>query len=469
MYPKLLKVKSIRGFAAYVLRDRDNPVTQERVEWTHTLNVPTANPETAWRVMEATDMDSSRLKAQAGLPSTGRKVSSAFRHLVLSWHPEQRTRLTKEDMILAAEGALKILGAHKCQTLVVAHNDTPHPHIHIVYNRVSPETGIALPEFNNWKKLSRWAQSYERQHGKIYFEQRVLNNQARDRGEYPEKSRGVPRQIMEADKVARQAANDNPNKREALKKAFTLRIRALAADAHALKRAHADQWHSLQAEHRALRRDIDDRARKAQAAARREIVDTFRPLWKAMHQARKEETAQFKAREATRLGRISNLLRNIDIARSAADGPRPSLMTRLWRGLMSSAERQALLEQSHARQEQQLLARQRADIRQSILPIAVNKRLERYAAAQQYKSDRADLAFKQTGERAKIRAQWHQLSLDRKAAYEQLSRTQAPQQTFNQAADPAQAYRKMLAERGKALDQQKPAREQNNDQEQEHD
>lgn len=464
MYPKILKVRSIRGYSNYALHDRDNPATSNRVAWTHVINIPTDNPHTAWRVMESTVMDADRLKTQAGLPLTGRQVKSPYRHLMLSWHPEQKTTLTQEDMILAAQGALKVLGAHKCQTLIVSHNDTPHPHVHIVYNRISPENGLALRDFNEWKKLSRWAAAYEKQHGKIYFEQRDLNNQARDRGEFPEKSRGVPRQIMDADKVARQAANDNPTRREALKKKLTEKFRHLSAHTHDVKRRHADAWGDLQAAHKALRYDIEERARKGQAAVREAIVRTYRPLWRALRQAENSEKAQFESREATTLGKLSNLFRSIDITRSAADGERPRIMTQLWKGLTSSAERQAMLDKLQTRRQQALIAQQRAEIRTHMLPVAANRRLERYEAALSYKQDRETLAFTQAGEKAKLRAQWHQLSLDRKKAYDQLARAPDHQRSFNDKADPVAAYKKSLAERAAKLQQdgQKPAPEQNN-------
>lgn len=463
MYPKLINVRSIRGFANYALFDRDDPSTANRVEWTHTLNLSTENPHTAWRIMEATHMDADRLKSAAGIPSTGNKVKTAFRHLVLSWHPEQKSSLTKEDMILAAEGALKAIKAHKCQTLIIAHNDTQHPHIHIIYSRISPHDGTALLEHNNFKKLSRWAGAYERQHGKIYFEQRELNNEARDRGEFPQKSRVIPRQIIEADKVARQAANDNPTRREQLKMAFTERIRALSARTFDLARAHKQAWIDLQDRHKALRAEIDEKARKGQAAARGLIIETYRPLWRELRERQSAETARFKEREATTLGRFSNLFRSIDITRSAAGEERPRIMTQLWRGLSSSAEREAMMKRAQEKDHQQLLARQRAHIRQTMLPLAANKRLERYAAALAYKSERATLAFVQSGEKAKNRAEWHQLSQDRDTAYAELARSLDRTQRFNDSADPEAAYRRSLARRAKVIrEAPAPAQDQDN-------
>lgn len=439
MYAKLINVRSVRGYANYALYDTDNRATSNRVAWTHTLNLATDNPHTAWRIIEATDMEADRLKLAAGKKLTGNKVDAAFRHLVLSWHPEQKASLDKDTMIAAAAGALRALGAQKCQTLIVAHNDSDHPHIHILYSRISPQNGLALTTYNEHKKLSRWAQAYEKQHGKIYFEQRELNNAARDRGEFPERRRPIPRLVIEADKTARQAANDNPTQREALKQKLTAQVRALGAEGHRLKRKHRREWEEMQARHKDRRAAIEEKTRKAQAATRQTIVERYRNAWRQLRALEATETEQFNAREKTRVGRLSNLLRSLTIGHSAIDGPRPSIATQIWRGLTSAEERKSRLEQTQQRRQQSLIAHQRTAIRAAVLPIAAEKRLDRVNAARDYKTDRESLAFTQKGETAKLKARWHQLALDRDKAYAELAASLARQQSFNEKANPARS------------------------------
>lgn len=468
MYAKLIKVRSVRGYANYVLHDTDNPATANRVAWTETLNLGTTNPHTAWRIIEATDMEADRLKLAAGKKLTGNKVDASFRHLVLSWHPEQKHSLDKDSMVAAAMGALRALGAQNCQTLIVAHNDSDHPHIHILYNRISPKNGLALGTYNEHRKLSRWQQTYEKQHGKIYFEQRVLNNAARDRGEFPEKRRPIPRQIVDSDKVARQAANDNPTQREALKLKLTTRARALSAEGFEVKRRHALEWKEMQEGHRTHRAAIEDNARKAQTAARQRIVETYRNAWRQLRAIETKETEIFTARENTRFGRLSNLFRTINVAHSAIDGPKPSIMTRIWRGLTSAEERKAMMEHTHQQRQQALLNHQRAAIRAAVLPIAAEKRIERINAARDYKTDRESLAFKHHGERAKLKAQWHQFGKDRTEEYTALAASLERKQIFNEKANPERHSTDHLFEPRQVPT---PAREQNNvrDQEQERD
>lgn len=459
MYAKLIKVRSVRGYANYALHDTDNRATANRVAWTHTLNLATDDPHVAWRIIEATDMEADRLKLAAGKKLTGNKVDASFRHLVLSWHPEQKDSLDKESMVAAAVGALRALGAQKSQTLIVAHNDSDHPHVHILYSRISPENGLALTTFNEHKKLSRWAQAYEKQHGKIYFEQRVLNNDSRDRGEFPEKRRPIPRQIVDADKVARRAANDNPTQREALKAKLVTRARALSADGFDLKRRQGREWKGMQEGHRARRAAIEDKASKAQAAARQRIVETYRNAWRQLRAIEAKETELFTAREKTRLGRLSNMFRSISIHHAAIDGPKPSIMTRIWRGLTSADERKAVLERTHKQRQSVLLNHQRAAIRAEVLPIAAEKRLDRINAARDYKTDREALAFKHAGERAKLKAQWHQFAQDRTKSYEALATSLERQQTFNEKAKPERRTTDHLFRPRQVT----PAREQNNE------
>ena len=60
--------------------------------------------------------------------------------------------------------------------------DTRHPHVHVIANRVDPETGKAATLGNSKLRLSRWAEGYEREQGRIRCERRVENNERRRAG-----------------------------------------------------------------------------------------------------------------------------------------------------------------------------------------------------------------------------------------------------------------------------------------------
>ena len=65
-------------------------------------------------------------------------------HIALSWSVNDVAKLNDEEMVMLAKEYLQKMKIQDTQYLIVKHLDKEHPHIHIVYNRVS----------NNGKKIS---------------------------------------------------------------------------------------------------------------------------------------------------------------------------------------------------------------------------------------------------------------------------------------------------------------------------
>lgn len=466
MTPKILKGRSFKGAAAYLLHDVADHETSNRVVWTMTRNLATQKPDTAWRVMAATALDAPRLKKEARIKNTGRKQQFTVKHLVLSWHPEEKDTLTREDMEAAIEGALAAIKATERQALIIAHNDTAHPHVHILINRTL-ENGTLLDDSKEYENLQDWALTYQRQRNQTYCPERELNAAAKKRRE-PTNYEKIPRQIVDADKVLRRAANDNPDRRTALKAKHLEQARAQAARGHALKKRHSEAWKALEEQHVARRRAIGENARKGQAAAKRMIIETFRPEWRTLKLEQAEEARAFAEREKSTFGRMSNLFRNIDIGRSALEGDRPSILSQLWRGVQSSDARKAMLDKAHARAGQALETRQRKAIRAAMLPVLTQKQLQTRAASLEYNHARADLIFVQMGERAKLRVEWQQLVNQRATDYAELRASLERTEAFNQKAAPKSLF-DQIRDQLKSQPDQTPAREQNNDRDQERD
>ena len=95
----------------------------------------------------------------------------------LSWHPEETP--SPQQMIFAGREALKVLGMQEHQAVMISHTDTAHPHLHVIVNRVHPETGKAINLYKDQEKLQAWALEYERQQGKVYCQAREFNALAR--------------------------------------------------------------------------------------------------------------------------------------------------------------------------------------------------------------------------------------------------------------------------------------------------
>ncbi|MFN0132759.1 MAG: hypothetical protein ACKVW3_09560 [Phycisphaerales bacterium] len=102
MVPKLhAKGTSFRGAAAYLLHDKNRAKTSNRVAWTETRNLATGDPHVAWKLMAATAMDRERLKRGAGVKNSGRKSGDVVLHRTLSWHPGEKDKLPREEMMRA--------------------------------------------------------------------------------------------------------------------------------------------------------------------------------------------------------------------------------------------------------------------------------------------------------------------------------------------------------------------------------
>ena len=176
--------RSFRGVTDYCLHDQGvegepHPESSERVGWTETHNLATSNGERAARIMAATAEAGGELKRLAGVAATGRKLEKPVCHYSLNWAKEEKPE--RGEMGRAVEESLKALGMEGHQALIVAHNDG-HPHVHVIVNRVNPESGKAAGLSRSKLKLSRWAEGYEREQGKIQCRQREINNDRRSVG-----------------------------------------------------------------------------------------------------------------------------------------------------------------------------------------------------------------------------------------------------------------------------------------------
>ena len=462
MTPKILHGRSFKGAAAYLLHDVKDRAAASRVAWTMTRNLATQNPDTAWRAMAAIAMDSTRLKKKAGIKTTGRKQTNVVKHLVLSWHPDEKDTLTREDMEAAIDGALAAIGAQDRQALVIAHNDTKHPHVHILINRVL-ENGTLLPDSYEWNNLQEWALQYQRDRKQSYCPQRELNAEARARNEHT-KYRKTPRRVVELSALAAASANDNPSRRELLVKEHVDLARQLAAKTHALRDRHRHAWNDLQKSEQAKRSSIRSQARKAQADTRRRIAEAFKPQWAALKAAETADRSKFVESEKSTLGKLSNVFRNLQIGRSAINGPKRSVLTQLWNGVLSSAEREAMFEQQIAKRRAALELATKKSIRAALAPIVARAKEALSNAAQTYDKARTDLAFVQNGERAQQRAAWNSLINKREADYAELSASVERAAAFNQTAAPKSLLDRMQ-ERARDLSKDPPGPSNDNDHE----
>ena len=63
-------------------------------------------------------------------------LSKCVGHIPLAFSPEDKERMTDQFMERLAKEYMKAMGIENTQYLIVRHNNTSHPHLHIVFNRV---------------------------------------------------------------------------------------------------------------------------------------------------------------------------------------------------------------------------------------------------------------------------------------------------------------------------------------------
>ena len=186
---------SFKGAGQYYLHDK-KAQTSDRVIFTQTLNMATNDPQQAMRHMAYTAMNAEAIKqqynAQYQIQSGGNAATKgAVYAFSLSWHHSETPDTS--HMLRTAHSALACLGLTQHEAVIVAHNDTKHPHVHIIVNLVHPDTGRRADTYLDQKKLSAWAYEYEQEHGLFCHEREggrhsEVNDTERQK-EHPEHSK----------------------------------------------------------------------------------------------------------------------------------------------------------------------------------------------------------------------------------------------------------------------------------------
>jgi hypothetical protein len=434
--PKLITGRSFAGLAAYVLHDKGNAKTSERVAWTETRNLATTNPEAAWRVQAATALEAPRLKREAGIPATGRKTKNVVGHLMLSWHADESATLTREEMIAAADAALVALGAERHQAIYVAHNDEPQAHLHIIWNRISYEDGRALPSSNEKLKLSRWAEAYEKNRGQVYCEERVLNNAARRRGNYVRAKKDRPRHILELEAGHGEALWASRTRQQQLDLDLALRRKT-----DAQKARHSQEWSDLQLAFEAERIEQKKQAKARMTTAVQKVGAAFEDRFAELALTHHEERVAFAQRESSLFGKGLNILQSIDWSDLLHNKRRTGFIKEAF-GLLGS--RGARTEALRRRQQRETMALEHEmnDMKRRAAGAERRrqaKRLQKHRA--DYLLQRTMLEVQQALERSWIATEWQARRKARELAWEN-ARAQAARQAFEKEATPEQERQK---------------------------
>ncbi len=158
MVGKVTTGTSFSGLARYLAGD------EERVAWTEPRWMIGTDPQEAAREMEAA----------AGMAG---RVERPVYHVSISFGEGDRP--TREQMSTAADRVLGELGLKDHQALLVAHQDKGHPHLHVMVNRVHPDTHRAADVAFDYRRIEGVLRELEKEWGMT----RVPGHHARDAGD----------------------------------------------------------------------------------------------------------------------------------------------------------------------------------------------------------------------------------------------------------------------------------------------
>lgn len=389
------KGHSFNGAFAYYLHDKgpdgQHLTTAARVGWTETRNLATDDPHLAKRIMIATASQADELKAAAGIKATGRKSNAHVYAYSLAWHPDEAAKLDRAEMVRAVDQSLKALEADHLQAVIVCHTDQKHPHVHVILNRVDPETGKMHGFSNDRRKLSDWANTYERERGVILT---PLREEKRQEREAP-----APQRDRRSDTGPSMAPSE------------AAILKALTDDQ---KARHKREWPELSAQNKASQEaiysDYDERI-KTLVDVRKELN---KPIWAQYFRQARDDLRAFEVREKSLIGIVRNAIETTahQHLNGRADGRGVLAMT--FQNILSSQARVAAFTEKQDGARGKLATQLRQELNAEIAKMKTERSAALTAQRVAFGKARADLIDKQDAERAKIREAWKQV-YERKA------------------------------------------------------
>ena len=438
--------KSFKGAALYYLHDKraageeEALFSSDRVAWTQTRNLATDNPETAWKVMAATALDQDRLKAEAGVKKTGRKSAQCVYAYSIAWHPEENGRISRAEMQRAADESIRAIGAEGHQVLLVAHNDTPHPHVHVIVNRVSPVDGRMLGTSNDFKKLDAWALAYRKERGEelLYCPSRMEKEKAKRASAAGEKVpyvRGeshTPRSMVGDFAAARSASASATVRERERQKALNQK---LSVDGRAQFEDQRKAWTELSAGYKTRKRDTVENADAAIERSKAGVKEQYRPSWRNLYQRQWKEQRAFDLREKRIGGKIENALSAIAHRRQIDPDSSKGFLSSAINYLVSQKARSAALQKLHDRERRQLSGAQNREVKFTLARIRSDRTSLLKRALATFQLERSALIEKQAGEKEALKLAWRQRKAEMARAFDAIRRSEAPRSNVDVEAE----------------------------------
>ncbi|WP_274630762.1 relaxase/mobilization nuclease domain-containing protein [Arvimicrobium flavum] len=310
--------------------------------FTMTVNLPTDNPDKAFGWMAYTALRQDEIKRAAGAVATGRKLVNSVYSYSLAWAPDETP--TKEEMLEAAFASMHKLGLASHEAVLIAHNDTPHPHIHIIANRVHPATGLAAPLSKDHLVLSEWAEAYEKAQGLIRIQRRVDNNEERRRGRFMKDKDSDDTAAYRRWQKQRERAAEEQRRR---------------------------QQQDLTEAQKRERDELERKARDEIETLRKTQKEVQRADWTDLYKQQKKERDAFEKAQQTPFGRLRYWLNNREIDRWGQAGEeRPAMVTRAFQVLSDGNIMRDQVAAKEVRERRELAVKLKAMTETKIKPLA---------------------------------------------------------------------------------------------------
>jgi hypothetical protein len=373
MFIELQRGYSFKGVAQYCLHDADRAKTSDRVDFVEVRNLATDNPQVAWQIMAAKHYAQDELKRKAGVGLGGPKDGKPVGHLFISWGRDEADaqNLDRSEMLYSANAALRAIGADHYPALVIAHNDTEHPHCHIVCCFIGDDGRLK----KNWKekeKLSRFALEREIAiHGEPVIKLRERNWKHRDAGETTPTKKKQPRHLYELEKAAEQDEKLRAFAEDHKAKLIDLTRRVegqIDRDGTVVQEGRKAR-HKRQQER--LRWCYEERNKRTKAAIEKEMTAQVRAIrqqydgpWQELLNQHEVDRHAFRKNETTLLGRAYNVLRYTDwkavfTKQREASEIGPSIFSRAFNTLSDCGHRQQVLAKRQQEEQDRLRKEQR--------------------------------------------------------------------------------------------------------------
>jgi len=168
MIAKVTRGRGFKGLMSYLMTGSDGRQA-DRVEWTSGRHLFTLDTDLVPAVMHSTAGESEQ-------------VERPVYHLAISLHPSER--LDREALERVVDRTLADLGLEGHQAFLVAHNDAGHQHVHVMINRVHPDTGKAWRPSHDYARIEKSLRHQERELGLIEVKGRhfAIDGQSRYQG-----------------------------------------------------------------------------------------------------------------------------------------------------------------------------------------------------------------------------------------------------------------------------------------------